>query len=194
MLLAVIVVPMLLDSEPRPVSDNIPIDIPSEKSKFAPRLALPPVPAPETVPVAPPPDAPAAAPAAPAATPASEKPVGADKAPRSDATKADADAAKAEEQRARATLEGKAADMLLPAPVKGGKFAVQAAATGTESAARDLAERLKKGGLAPYTERIETADGTRFRVRLGPYASREDADKVRARLKGMGINGNVVMV
>ena len=58
LLLVVIVVPMVLDPEPRPVPDNIPIDIPSEKTKFSPRLALPPVPAPDNVPLAPPPDAP----------------------------------------------------------------------------------------------------------------------------------------
>jgi len=29
-------------------------------------------------------------------------------------------------------------------------------------------------------------------VRVGPYGSREDADRARARLKGLGINGNVV--
>lgn len=191
LLLAVIVVPMLLDPEPRPVADNIPIDIPSEKSKFSPRLALPPVPAPENVPLAPPPDASpsAAAPAAPAV----------DKAARNEAAKAEAprtETAKADEQRALAALEGKTPPPVdkLPAPSKGGKFAVQAAATATESAARELADRLKKGGLAPYTERVETAEGARFRVRLGPYASREEADRVRVRLKGMGINGNVVAV
>ena len=57
LLLVVIVVPMVLDPEPKPVADNIPIDIPSEKTKFSPRLALPPVPAPDNVPLAPPPDA-----------------------------------------------------------------------------------------------------------------------------------------
>jgi len=195
LLLAVVVVPMLLDPEPRPVADNIPIDIPSEKSKFSPRLALPPVPAPENVPVAPPPDASPSTttPAAPTSASTNEK---SEKTARTDAKPEAArnDAAKADEERALAALEGKASTEKLPAPVKGGKFAVQAAATATEAAARDLAERLKKGGLAPYTERIETTEGTRFRVRLGPYASREEADRVRARLKGLGINGNVVTV
>jgi DedD protein len=186
---------MLLDPEPRPVADNISIDIPSEKSKFSPRLALPPVPAPENAPVAPPPDASPAAAASTAPAPAANGKT--EKAARTDAVKGEttrSETAKADEQRALAALEGKAPSDKLPAAVKGGKFAVQAAATATESAARELAERLKKDGFAPYTERIETADGTRFRVRLGPYASREEADRVRARLKGMGINGNVVTV
>ncbi|HQR19587.1 MAG TPA: SPOR domain-containing protein [Burkholderiaceae bacterium] len=181
LLLAVIVVPMVLDPEPKPLADNIPIDIPSEKSKFSPRLALPPVPAPENVLVAPPPDAPPAAVAAPASSSTTNPPA----APKTSE-------AKNEESKSRPAAEAKTSADRLPAPAKGGKFAVQAAATSTEAAARDLSERLKKAGLAPYTERVETADGTRFRVRVGPYASRDDAERVRARLKSLGINANVV--
>lgn len=188
LLLVIIVVPMVLDPEPRPVADNIAIDIPSEKTKFSPRLALPPVPAPENVPLTPPPDAAPptrgeAGKAVPSGVPtekATDKPVGS------------ATSSKMDEQRARAALEGKTAADTAPAPAKGGKFAVQAAATSTEAAARELSERLKKGGLAPYTERVDTAEGARYRVRVGPYASREDADRVRARLKALGINANVV--
>ncbi|MCU0769866.1 MAG: SPOR domain-containing protein, partial [Burkholderiaceae bacterium] len=69
----------------------------------------------------------------------------------------------------------------LPAPTKGGKFAVQTAATSTEAAARELADRLRKAGLPPYTERVETAEGMRYRVRVGP-----------ARLKSLGLSANVV--
>jgi DedD protein len=184
LLVVVIVVPMVLDPEPRNVPDNIPIDIPGEKTKFSPRLALPPVT--ESVPPSPPPDA-APATAAPAPPPAAA-------APTSDSAKKDARPAvdsAGEEQRARAALEGKSVEAL-PAAVKGGKFAVQAAATSTETAARELSERLRKAGLSPYTERIETAEGPRFRVRIGPYAAREEADKVRTRLKSLGIAANVV--
>jgi len=195
LLLVVIVVPMLLDPEPRPVPDNIPIDIPSEKTKFSPRLALPPVPAPDNVPVAPPPEAPPSAAKSAGGAVASAKSAATDKTKPAEPAKADApksDAAKTDEERARAALEGKSAAEKLPASVKGGKFAVQATATANEASARELAERLKKAGLTPYTETIDTAEGTRFRVRVGPYGSREDADRARARLKGMGINGNVV--
>jgi len=195
LLLVVIVVPMLLDPEPRPVPDNIPIDIPSEKTKFSPRLALPPVPAPDNVPVAPPPDAPPPAAKSAGGAVASAKSAATEKTPSAESAKTDApkaEAAKTDEERARAALEGKSSAEKLPATVKGGKFAVQAAATANEASARELAERLKKAGLAPYTERIDTAEGARFRVRVGPYGSREDADRARARLKGLGINGNVV--
>src|SRR5262245_54834199 len=58
LLAAVILVPVLLDPAPRPAADNIPIDIPSEKAPFTPRLSLPPVPDPGQVPLAPPPEVP----------------------------------------------------------------------------------------------------------------------------------------
>jgi DedD protein len=199
LLLVIIVVPMVLDPEPKPVPDNIPIDIPSEKSRFSPRLTLPPVPAPENVPLAPPPDAaPAAsAPAADATALEAAKKETAEAAKKEPTDSAKKDAlrpaptAKTEEQRARAALEGKAAE-IVPAPAKGGKFAVQVAATSSEAAARELSERLKKAGLPPYTEGVQTAEGMRYRVRVGPYATREEADRVRARLKSLGISANIV--
>ncbi|MGZ9059995.1 MAG: SPOR domain-containing protein, partial [Burkholderiaceae bacterium] len=174
LLTVAIVVPMLMDPEPKPVSDNIAIDIPSEKTPFTPRLALPPVPAPENVPVAPPPEV------APPAERGEELP-----------TKA-VDGKKVEEQRARALLEGKSKPGPAGANEKATRFAVQAAAPASETAARDLAERLKKSGLAPYLEKVDTKQGTRYRVRLGPYASRDEADDVRSRLKAQGISANLV--
>lgn len=167
LLMVAIVVPMLLDPEPKPVADNIAIDIPSEKTPFTPRLTLPPVPAPENVPVAPVPEVAAAAEKVEAPAPK-------------------ADAKKSEEQRVRALLDGK------PNASAKNRFAVQAAAPASELAARDLAERLKKSGLAPYTEKVETKQGARYRVRLGPYASRDEADGVRVRLKEQGINANLI--
>lgn len=170
LLTVAIVVPMVLDPEPKPVSDNIAIDIPSERTPFTPRLALPPVPAPENVPVAPPPEV-----AAPAEK-AEESPKGANDK-------------KIEEQRARALLDGKSK---AGTGEKAGRFAVQAAAPASETAARDLAERLKKSGLAPYMEKVDTKQGARYRVRLGPYVSRDEADDVRSRLKAQGISANLI--
>ena len=193
LLLVVIVVPMVLDPEPKPVPDNIPIDIPSEKTKFSPRLALPPVPAQDSVPVAPPPDAAPtkAAPPVPTTAPSSAAPPAVADTAKDKAAKS-VEASKAEERRAREVLDGKAGTEKSPVPVKSGKFAVQAAATSSEAAATELSERLKKAGLPPYTERIDTAEGARYRVRVGPYATREEAERVRSRLKSLGINANLV--
>jgi DedD protein len=189
------------------VPDTVPIDIPSEKTPFTPRLALPPVPEPGSAPMAPPDVAPAPegkgeAPAKgdeknegkaePRAATADDKKASAKadaKAetraePKSDA-KADPKTA-AEAQRARDLLEGKAA------ADKKGRFGVQAAALSSETAANELSARLKKAGLAPYTERVQTQDGPRWRVRLGPYATREEAEKVRARLRALDVNATLI--
>ena len=174
LLLVAIVVPMVLDPEPKRVSDNIAIDIPSEKTPFTPRLALPSVPAPENVPVAPPPEV------APPAEKADESPA------------KGVDGKKLEEQRARGLLEGKSKAATTGANERTARFAVQAAAPASETAARDLAERLKKSGLAPYMEKVDTKQGARYRVRLGPYASRDEADSVRTRLKAQGISANLI--
>lgn len=174
LLTVAIVVPMVLDPEPKPVSDNIAIDIPSEKTPFTPRLALPPVPAPENVPVAPPPEI------APPAEKAEVLPAKA------------VDGKKVEEQRARGLLEGKSKTYATGASEKVARFAVQAAAPASETAARDLAERLKKSGLAPYMEKVDTKQGARYRVRVGPYASRDEADGVRTRLKAQGISADLI--
>ncbi|MGB2816952.1 MAG: SPOR domain-containing protein [Burkholderiaceae bacterium] len=198
LLLAVaVVVPMMLDPEPKPVSENIPIDIPSERTPFTPRLSLPPVapadsttPPPDQAPVVPIKAEPRAeakteakAPAK-AETNAEPKPeTKPESKPVKPETKADEKPAKVEAP--RTTAEPAAA-------VKSGKFAVQAAAPANEKAARDLVDRLKKGGFTAYTEKVETKDGTRYRVRVGPYATREDADKARARLKSQGFSGNLV--
>jgi len=202
LLLAVAVaLPMLLDKEPRPVPDAIPIDIPSDKMPFTPRLALPPQDA-ASAPIVPPPDAAPAEEsrreAAPKAerTEATDKPVDKSGAkspakPSGVATAKTTDRA-AEEKRARDLLEGKSTVASAAAPATTGKYLLQAAALGSESAARELVERLKKQGFASFTERTDTKDGVRFRVRLGPYATRDEAERVRARLRAMGISASVV--
>jgi len=200
LLLAVaIIVPMVLDPNPRPVSENIPIDIPSERTPFTPRLSLPPVPAADAG--TPPPDQAPVAAAAKAepktdlraeakaeAKPAAPKPPSEPKAPAKTETKTDEAKPSTVEVPRKASESPETA---APAS-KAGKFAVQAAAPASEKAARELVERLKKGGFTTYTEIVETKDGVRHRVRIGPYATREDAEKARARLKSQGINGNLV--
>jgi len=201
LLAAVILVPMVLDPAPRPVPDTVPIDIPSEKTPFNPRLPLPPVPdpaqgsapaegAPETGKVD---DARKAAEAKtaveqkavePAPTKAAEK-AKEDTAPKT-ADKA-ADKA-AEAQRARDILEGKSAAK----SAADGKFLVQAAAPRSEQAATELAAKLKKAGLPSFIERVQASDGTRWRVRVGPYATRQEAERARARLRELGTGADLI--
>jgi len=79
------------------------------------------------------------------------------------------------------------------APAKGETFAVQIAAFTDDKGANSLAGKLKKAGYAStYTEPVETSRGTLWRVRVGGYATRPDAEAARAKLKAEGWNGLVV--
>jgi DedD protein len=218
LLAAVIVVPMVLDPAPRPVPDTVPIDIPSEKTPFSPRLPLPTVPDP-----APPPaveTAGAAKPTADAKAPAGDRgaaPTGgetpsdkhsekaaerpadrtaskaADTPAEKSAAKPAADAAQlAEAQRARDILEGKSASPASTKTAAAGKFYVQAAAPRSEQAAGELAAKLKKAGLPSFTERVQASDGTRWRVRVGPYATRQEAERARVKLRELGTGADLI--
>ena len=104
--------------------------------------------------------------------------------------------------RARSILDGTAeqtkvdkADKADKADRKDSKPAhlmVQVAALTSKDKVAELQEKLKAAGIASHTQAISTDSGQRIRVRIGPFGSREEADKARARLSGMGLNGTVV--
>ena len=181
-----VVVPMMLDPAPRPLPDNIPVDIPSERTPFAPRLSLPSVAA----------GAPSSAPGAKAGEPAAAP--GATEGKPAE-PQAKADVGQPEAAPAAGAGEGSPSEAKEGSPdearsAKSGQWFVQAAALSSESAARQLSERLTKAGLAPFVERTDAAGSTLYRVRLGPYASRDAAVKVRRHLHAMGVGSNVVRV
>ncbi|HEY8622299.1 MAG TPA: SPOR domain-containing protein [Casimicrobiaceae bacterium] len=76
-------------------------------------------------------------------------------------------------------------DVVAPA----GAFVVQLAAFVDAKAASDLASKLKSAGFPAYTETLKTHQGTMRRVRVGPYATREIADAELARLRAAGYSG-----
>ncbi len=73
-------------------------------------------------------------------------------------------------------------------------FAVQLAAFADDKGANALAGSLKKAGYAAYTEPLKTSKGTLWRVRVGPYPSREAAVAARDKLKSEGQSGIVAAV
>ena len=73
-------------------------------------------------------------------------------------------------------------------------FAVQLAAFADDKGANALAGRLKKAGYAAYTEPLKTSKGTLWRVRVGPYSSRDAAIAAREKLKTEGQSGIVAAV
>jgi DedD protein len=83
----------------------------------------------------------------------------------------------------------------LPSPATNGApkdgYSVQLAAFSDDKGANALANRLKRGGYPAYTEPLKTSRGTLWRVRVGPYPTRDTANGVRDKLKTEGQNGIV---
>ena len=72
------------------------------------------------------------------------------------------------------------------------KFTLQVAALATTEKADELRNRLKDAGIASYAQRIGSGSGERVRIRIGPLNSREDAERLRARLALLGLSGTLV--
>ena len=191
----VVALPMLLDTEPKPLSGEVSIKMPSpDSSDFTSRV----------VPVAPPGDlksAPAsklstemksapkaAAPAEKAAAvPASKPAAQSEKAAASPAAEKSAKASQAE-----ASAQPAAAAKKPPAKQPAGPpFIVQVIALADVEKAKQVQAQIAAAGIKSYTEIVKTAKGDVTRVRAGPFATREAAEKAREQLKAIGFSGNV---
>jgi DedD protein len=79
-----------------------------------------------------------------------------------------------------------------PNAESGGRFVVQVGAFAESSAVREARAKVEKLGLSTYTQVVETSGGARTRVRLGPFATREEADKAAGRVKAAGLPAAVL--
>ena len=98
-------------------------------------------------------------------------------------------AALADGARAKALLEGRGASS---SPATGARFVVQVGAFADAAAARETRLKIEKLGLKTYTQVTDTPSGSRIRVRVGPFATRDEADQARARARSAGL-GAVVL-
>ena len=103
-------------------------------------------------------------------------------------------AAHADSARAKALLEAKSASPAKAEPSASapGRFVVQVGAFADAAAARETRQKAEKLGLKTYTQVAATSSGSRIRVRLGPFASRDEADKALAKAKGAGLSAVVL--
>lgn len=198
--------PMVLDSEPKPLASDIDIRIPSkDKPPPAPSAPAAAVPAAEALGqreeiVAPPASAAPAREVAEVDTAAPKPEMKmlpkeaikpgelklADKPAKPATRHEDKPAPKTAEPakegaRALAILEGKAAD------AAGQKYVVQVAALASQEKVDELRGKLSAAGIPSFTTRT----GELIRVRVGPL-SRDEAEKVRARLGKIGLAGSLV--
>jgi DedD protein len=215
-LAAAVLLPLLLESEPKPLGDDVSIQIPPiDSGKFINPLspgAAPdpkvrsdggavsvPAPAVET-PAAPPPvgnDATATSPSGAApppmsgVAPAPTSPTPSPKEPESKPVASESQPGASPAPESKPDAKPASGDAKPAAAKTSGAFVVQVAAFSDRYGARSLVIKLKRGGFPGYTEAVATDKGTLHRVRVGPYPSRDVADSARAKLKAAGFEGVV---
>ena len=106
----------------------------------------------------------------------------------------------AEGERAQALLEGRPVVAITTAPAapaspaEGARFVLQVGAFADAESARESRKQIEKLGLKTYTQVAQTPGGSRIRVRVGPFASRADADAALAKVKSAGHVGVVLTI
>ena len=218
-LTAVIFVPMLFDSPPEeemPTPVVMPDGIPPLPTE--PQLALTPEPTqpsgstnegniqqPQpvaTAPAGPPAEEPREAPATQAEPQPTPAPAPAPKpAPVETPKPAPSKPASPPKQRtddgsvALALLEGRqpTAPAAKPAQQASGNFVLQVAAYTTESDARSRRDQLSAAGVTnAYVENAVANGKTAYRLRVGPFPTREAAEAAQARLRQLGYNNGLI--
>ncbi len=229
--LIAVVLPMVMDHEPRQPVQEVEIRIPGQDEKpFAPKFAAAPV----DKPVAKPAEKtvepkPAEKPADPVKTPEAllaakpveppakavektaekvervadkpsrpvekavdkvpDKPVDKkpEKTPEKPVEKPVAKAGDAEAKRAAAILAGQFGE---PA-ARGGEHVILIGAFANEANVKQLRNKLSEQGVKTYTEPLDSPQGHKTRLRAGPFASRDAADKALEKMKRIGVSGVV---
>jgi DedD protein len=211
-LIGVIGFPLLFDSQPRPVPVDIAIEIPSRAAvKPGTPIAAPAAPAtaapaavPAVVPaqaslqdkeeiVAParPASEPPPAPAEPAKAPAAAVAPAKEKAQAKAESKADPKPDARAENKAEKKTETKS-DSKSDAAKGEGRVVVQVGAYTDEGKVREVRQKLEKSGFKTYTQVVETSEGKRTRVRVGPFASRTEAEKAAAKIKSLNLPASLL--
>jgi DedD protein len=171
---------MVLDSEPKPVGREISVRIPSpDAGPFAGQIAPPPAPK----------DGKAAAKGSESAAPAATGKASA--AAPQEAPKETAPAAEKPAKAAPRKEPAKPKPKPKPAKAAEGQFVVQVIALADANKARQMQERIADAGIKSFTEIVKTAKGDVTRVRAGPFATRDAAEKAREQLKTLGMSGNI---
>jgi DedD protein len=72
------------------------------------------------------------------------------------------------------------------------RFIVQFGAFSDEVKVKDIRSKLEKSGVKTYIHIAQTSDGKRTRVRAGPFATREEAQKIINKTKSLQLNAVVL--
>jgi len=181
--------PLFFDNQPRPIPVDLPIVIPDKGRQ--PALVTPPAnpalaaasSAPNAAPTVA--EAPAKAATPPAAeAPATDKPLAASTPPQPPKP-ADGDKP-AEADKARALLEGK--DPAAKSAAADGRFIVQVGAFTEADKVREVRRKVEALGVKTYTQVVETKDGSRIRVRVGPFTDKAEASRIADKIRKLDLS------
>jgi DedD protein len=198
---AVVGLPLLFDSQPRPVAIDTPIVIP-DRNQVAPLTAAV---APKTGTVKEPTPVqaePAPPETATVAKSAVANPTGLDPneevvskttkpEPKSEPKPEPKPEPKVEakpEVKTDAKPDGKEA----PKSEQPVRSVVQVGAYAELAKAREVRAKLESAGFKTYTQEVETKDGKRIRVRVGPFPSKEEAEKTAEKIRKLNLQTSVL--
>ncbi len=194
-LIAVVGFPIVFDTKPRDIATDIRIDMP-ERDAVKPNQ---------------PPQAPVPDKAALNQPPVSESVSNSEQVVEQDSKKSTKDGSStvevnpAIENKSVSTSKPVKAGSGQPAPVETAsaakpaanekvaeRFIVQFGAYADESKVKDVRLKLEKAGVKTYTHVAQTSEGKRTRVRAGPFATREEAQKVINKTKSLQSNAVIL--
>ncbi len=99
-----------------------------------------------------------------------------------------------EAAKAMAILEGKAppkaeakTESASVADASAGRFVVQVGAFAENDKAQQVRLKVERAGMKTYTNVAQTKEGTRTRVRVGPFSTRAEAEKAAAKIKTLDL-------
>ena len=172
---AVIVLPIVFEHKPRPVSEDVAVKVANgqgatQKPKVEARKADPLPPAPSAA-------------RNDAALDAGEELVSAP---------ATADKPKAEAKPDTKIAETKPADKPADKASGSGKYMILIGAFSSEERAKNWLSKLKASKVPAYVEKKTLADGERILLRAGPFTDRDAADAADKKVKAVGLTSKVV--
>lgn len=88
--------------------------------------------------------------------------------------------------RAQALLEGKDTGKVET------RLVIQVGAFDDAKKVADVRAKLERAGLKTYTQVVDTKDGKRTRVRLGPFATKAEADKAADKIKKLDLPASIL--
>ena len=170
--LIVVLLPIILDQQPRPVTQTLTLQIPSQDAGPFNTRVLPPLPSPPEVPKNS--ESERAAPDKSGKSASTAPTDSRSGAPRKESAKPAERPKVAETQRAQSRPKEEA-------------YMVPLGAFTNSDNAKQVQDKAASAGIKSYAERVKLPQGDQTRVRAGPFTSRDAAEKARDKLKSLGL-------